>query len=95
MCLNTHGAVAFINEVLAPIPIHGSMPFFPYFKVLQPGDEGVHQHRLEGGFGLEVLSTLVGDDSMALPPIDLAVFHDNGYVRKQCSVTNCGFDIRP
>ena len=21
---------------------------------------------------------------MSLPPIDLAVFHENGYVRKQC-----------
>ena len=28
---------------------------------------------------------------MALPPIDLAVFHDNGYVRKQCSVTDLWF----
>ena len=28
---------------------------------------------------------------MALPPIDLAVFHENGYVRKQCSVTNLWF----
>ena len=28
---------------------------------------------------------------MSLPPIDLAVFHDNGYVRKQCSVTSLWF----
>ena len=28
---------------------------------------------------------------MALPPIDLAVFHDNGYVRKQCRVTSLWF----
>ena len=28
---------------------------------------------------------------MALPPIDLAVFHDNGYHRKQCRVTNLWF----
>lgn len=28
---------------------------------------------------------------MALPPIDLAVFHDNGFVRKQCTVTDLWF----
>ncbi len=28
---------------------------------------------------------------MSLPPIDLAVFHDNGYVRKQCRVTSLWF----
>ncbi len=28
---------------------------------------------------------------MALPPIDLAVFHDNGFVRKQCRVTDLWF----
>ena len=28
---------------------------------------------------------------MSLPPIDLAVFHDNGYVRKQCRVTELWF----
>ena len=28
---------------------------------------------------------------MSLPPIDLAVFHDNGYVRKQCTVTSLWF----
>ena len=28
---------------------------------------------------------------MSLPPIDLAVFHENGYVRKQCRVTNLWF----
>ena len=28
---------------------------------------------------------------MALPPIDLAVFHANGFVRKQCSVTALWF----
>ena len=30
---------------------------------------------------------------MSLPPIDLAVFHDNGYVRKQCTVT-LGFGLQ-
>ena len=28
---------------------------------------------------------------MSLPPIDLAVFHNNGYVRKQCRVTSLWF----
>ena len=28
---------------------------------------------------------------MSLPPIDLAVFHENGYVRKQCRVTSLWF----
>ena len=28
---------------------------------------------------------------MSMPPIDLAVFKQNGYTRKQCRVTNCGF----
>ena len=28
---------------------------------------------------------------MGLPPIDLSVFHDNGYVRKQCRVTGLWF----
>jgi alanyl-tRNA synthetase len=28
---------------------------------------------------------------MSLPPIDLTVFHENGYVRKQCRVTNLWF----
>ena len=28
---------------------------------------------------------------MAMAPIDLAVFHDNGYIRKQCQVTNLWF----
>ena len=28
---------------------------------------------------------------MALPPIDLAVFHNNGFVRKQCTVTDLWF----
>ena len=28
---------------------------------------------------------------MAMAPIDLAVFHDNGYIRKQCRVTNLWF----
>ena len=28
---------------------------------------------------------------MSLPPIDLAVFHDNGYIRKQCRVTSLWF----
>ena len=28
---------------------------------------------------------------MSLPPIDLAVFHDNGYVRRQCRITNLWF----
>ena len=28
---------------------------------------------------------------MSLPPIDLAVFHENGYVRKQCRVFSTGF----
>ena len=28
---------------------------------------------------------------MSLPPIDLAVFHENGYVRKQCRVTDLWF----
>ncbi|DAC51981.1 MAG TPA: alanine--tRNA ligase [Candidatus Poseidoniaceae archaeon] len=28
---------------------------------------------------------------MAMPQIDLAVFHDNGYIRKQCRVTNLWF----
>ncbi|MDG1538755.1 MAG: alanine--tRNA ligase [Candidatus Poseidonia sp.] len=28
---------------------------------------------------------------MALPPIDLAVFHENGYVRRQCRVTSLWF----
>ena len=28
---------------------------------------------------------------MSLPPIDLAVFHENGYVRKQCRVSTFGF----
>ena len=28
---------------------------------------------------------------MALAPIDLAVFHDNGFIRKQCRVTNLWF----
>ena len=28
---------------------------------------------------------------MSLPPIDLAVFHDNGYTRKQCRVTDLWF----
>ena len=28
---------------------------------------------------------------MELPPIDLAVFHENGYVRRQCRVTDLWF----
>ena len=28
---------------------------------------------------------------MSLPAIDLAVFHENGYVRKQCRVTSLWF----
>ena len=28
---------------------------------------------------------------MSLPPIDLAVFHENGFVRKQCSITSLWF----
>ena len=28
---------------------------------------------------------------MSLPPIDLTVFHENGYVRKQCRVTDLWF----
>ena len=28
---------------------------------------------------------------MSLPPIDLAVFHENGYVRKQCRVSDLWF----
>ena len=28
---------------------------------------------------------------MGLPPIDLSVFHDNGYIRKQCRVTGLWF----
>ena len=28
---------------------------------------------------------------MVMAPIDLAVFHDNGYARKQCRVTNLWF----
>ena len=28
---------------------------------------------------------------MAMAPIDLAVFHDNGYIRKQCRVTDLWF----
>ena len=32
-----------------------------------------------------------GDSHMALPPIDLAVFHENGYVRRQCRVTSLWF----
>ena len=45
----------------------------------------------KGGFALGGLPTLRGDECMALPPIDLAVFHDNGYVRKQCRVTDLWF----
>ena len=32
-----------------------------------------------------------GGYRMSLPPIDLAVFHDNGYIRKQCRVTSLWF----
>lgn len=28
---------------------------------------------------------------MSLPPIDFAVFHDNGYTRQQCRITNLWF----
>ena len=28
---------------------------------------------------------------MSLPPIDLAVFHDHGYVRRQCRITDLWF----
>ena len=28
---------------------------------------------------------------MSLPPIDLAVFHDNGYTRQQCRITDLWF----
>lgn len=28
---------------------------------------------------------------MSLPPIDLAVFHENGFVRKQCTITSLWF----
>ena len=28
---------------------------------------------------------------LGLPPIDLKVFHDNGYTRRQCRVTNLWF----
>lgn len=34
---------------------------------------------------------LQGRDAMSLPPIDLAVFHDNGYLRKQCTITGLWF----
>ena len=34
-----------------------------------------------------------GCECMSLPPIDLSVFHDNGYVRKQCRVTDFGFGL--
>ena len=32
-----------------------------------------------------------GGSLMSLPPIDLGVFHENGYVRKQCRVTSLWF----
>ena len=34
---------------------------------------------------------LQGRDAMSLPPIDLAVFHENGYLRKQCTITGLWF----
>ena len=34
------------------------------------------------------------DRFMSLPPIDLAVFHDNGYVRKQCRELPVVLDMR-
>ena len=34
---------------------------------------------------------LLGRVAMSLPPIDLAVFHENGFIRKQCSITALWF----
>jgi len=34
---------------------------------------------------------LQGRDAMSLPPIDLAVFHENGFLRKQCTITGLWF----
>lgn len=58
---------------------HRSFDDFHNFKVLKGRVERTGDHPENGGVGL------------SLPPIDLAVFHDNGYVRRQCRITNLWF----
>ena len=92
MGLDSEGAIAFIDDMVSPFSTHAKafrrMALSLFAKPVLGTLLGIG---FKGGFGLEGLSTLLGVDDMALPPIDLAVFHDNGFVRKQCRVTDLWF----
>jgi len=92
MGLDSDGAIAFIDDVVLPTSTHDA-PFRRMALSLfaNPVFGPLLNIGFKGGFGLEGLTTSCGDDFMALPPIDLAVFHDNGFVRKQCRVTDLWF----
>ena len=61
--------------VLRPL----SFDDFHFFTRLRGRVQRTEGHPQTGGVGL------------SLPAIDLAVFHDNGYVRRQCRITNLWF----
>ena len=61
--------------VLRPL----SFDNFHFFTRLRGRVQRTEGHPQTGGVGL------------SLPAIDLAVFHDNGYVRRQCRITNLWF----
>ena len=61
--------------VLQPL----SFDNFHFFTRLIGRVQRTEGHPQTGGVGL------------SLPAIDLAVFHDNGYVRRQCRITNLWF----
>ena len=58
---------------------HLSFDDFHFFTLLNGRIQRTRGHPQTGGVGL------------SLPPIDLAVFHDHGYVRRQCRITNLWF----
>ncbi|MAR46487.1 MAG: alanine--tRNA ligase [Euryarchaeota archaeon] len=58
---------------------HLSYDDFHFFTILKGRIERTGDHPQTGGVGL------------SLPPIDLAVFHEHGYVRRQCQITNLWF----
>ena len=58
---------------------HLSFDDFHFFTLLNGRIQRTRGHPQTGGVGL------------SLPPIDLAVFHDHGYVRRQCRITKLWF----
>ena len=58
---------------------HLSFDDFHFSTILNGRIERTDNHPQTGGVGL------------SLPPIDLAVFHEHGYVRRQCRITNLWF----